>query len=161
MQGSKVVYNVEDTRVENKTNLDRLRIEVHTNGTLPPRIAIQRAASILQQQLSKFSVLSESSTSSQVANEEMVDPVFSRLVDELELTVRAANCLKSENIRYIGDLVSKSEYDLLRTPNLGRKSLSEIKTVLAELGLSLGMHIDEWVSPSDLIKKRKREGVSL
>lgn len=144
----RVVYNVENARVGNMTNLDKLILEVETNGALDPKVAVKVAATIIQAQMSSFVVVGENIQTRNTTNEGAVDPIYSRLVDELELTVRAANCLKSENIRFIGELVSKSEYDLLRTPNLGRKSLSEIKAVLNELGLSLGMSIPEWVSPS-------------
>lgn len=151
-----VIYRVEHTRVENRTDLDRLVLDVETNGSVSPRLAVQAAATLLQKQLISFASVSEVAESSVTQNESSVDPVYSRLVDELELTVRAANCLKSENIRYIGELVTKTEYDLLRTPNLGRKSLSEIKAVLAELGLSLGMSIEDWISPHDMLRQRKR-----
>lgn len=151
---TRVVYKVENTRVANKTDLDRLIVEVESNGSLLPSVAVRAAASIIQSQLGAFSVMTDTGTATNTSIESLVDPVYSRLVDELELTVRAANCLKSENIRYIGELISKSEYDLLRTPNLGRKSLSEIKAVLNELGLSLGMKVDDWVSPHEVLSKR-------
>ena len=151
----RVVYSVENARVGNKTDLDKLMLEIETDGSLLPSVALKSAATIIHSQLASFSSVSDTGEKPSAKTDTTVDPVYSRLVDELELTVRAANCLKSENIRYIGELVSKTEYDLLRTPNLGRKSLSEIKAVLNELGLSLGMKIDEWVSPHEVLSKRK------
>lgn len=145
----KVVYRVESARVENITDLDKLVLELETNGTIQADEAIRRSATILQHQLSVFAELRDKSDDEEDAYLDNVDPVYSRLVDELELTVRAANCLKAENIRYIGELVQCNEYDLLRTPNLGRKSLTEIKSILSELGLTLGMQISNWVSPAD------------
>lgn len=153
-----VVYEVENARVGNRTDLDKLLITVKTNGTITPDQAIRRVATIMQHQLSNFANIQERKSEERGSYLDNIDPVYSRLVDELELTVRAANCLKSENIRYIGELVQCNEYDLLRTPNLGRKSMNEIKAVLAELGLTLGMHIPEWVSPLEHIK-RKNEGI--
>ncbi|MBM4211831.1 MAG: DNA-directed RNA polymerase subunit alpha [Gammaproteobacteria bacterium] len=143
----RVSYDVENARVENRTDLDRLIIEIETNGTCEPDFAIRRAANILQHQLSKFVDLRRIDESEESTKKNRVNPILYKLVDELELTVRAANCLKSENIHYIGDLVQRPESELLRTPNLGRKSLAEIKAVLASHGLALGMQIEGWVSP--------------
>lgn len=153
-----VVYQVENARVGNRTDLDKLILHVKTNGTITPDHAVRRVATIMQHQLSCFASIQERKTEDSGSYLDNVDPVYSRLVDELELTVRAANCLKSENVRYIGELVQCNEYDLLRTPNLGRKSMNEIKAVLAELGLTLGMHIPEWVSPLEHIKRKSEPG---
>ncbi len=140
----RVSYVVDSARVEQRTDLDKLIIDLETNGTIDPEEAIRRAATILQQQLSVFVDLeSEAQTALSVADEE-VDPILLRPVDDLELTVRSANCLKAENIYYIGDLVQRTEVELLKTPNLGKKSLTEIKDVLASRGLSLGMRLENW-----------------
>ena len=140
----RVSYVVDSARVEQRTDLDKLIIDLETNGTIDPEEAIRRAATILQQQLSVFVDLeSEAQTAMSVADEE-VDPILLRPVDDLELTVRSANCLKAENIYYIGDLVQRTEVELLKTPNLGKKSLTEIKDVLASRGLSLGMRLESW-----------------
>ena len=143
----KVAYQVESTRVEQRTNLDRLVIDLETNGTVDPEQTIKLAATILHDQLSVF--VDFEKVSQQVVEEVQVveeecDPVLLRPVDDLELTVRSANCLKAENIFYIGDLIQRSEVELLKTPNLGKKSLTEIKDILALKGLSLGMRLDNW-----------------
>lgn len=140
----KVAYFVDKARVGNRTDLDKLTIDLQTNGTLDPEEAIRIAASILQRQLHAFVDMrfEESSTDNKVRND--FDPVLLRSVDDLELTVRSANCLKAENINFIGDLVQKSENELLQTPNLGKKSLTEIKDVLASRALSLGMKLENW-----------------
>src|SRR6056300_1812711 len=144
----RVSYVVESARVEQRTDLDKLVIDLETNGTIDPEEAIRRAATILQQQLSVFVDLeSEAQTTAQEADDE-VDPILLRPVDDLELTVRSANCLKAENIYYIGDLVQRTEVELLRTPNLGKKSLTEIKEVLEGHGLGLGMRLENWPPPS-------------
>ncbi|AKQ33892.1 DNA-directed RNA polymerase subunit alpha [Candidatus Coxiella mudrowiae] len=148
----RVSYSVENARVEKRTDLDKLIIELETNGTLNPEGAIQFAATILQHQLAAFVDLKHEEYRSTGGKEDKIDPLLLRSVDDLELTVRAANCLKAESIYYIGDLVQRSENDLLKTPNLGRKSLLEIKSVLAQKGLSLGMHIEEW-PPENLPEK--------
>lgn len=142
----RVAYTVEAARVEQRTNLDRLVIEVETNGTIDPEDAIRRSATILQDQLSAFVKLDETSTTVAEAErrEPQVDPILIRPVDDLELTVRSANCLKAENIFLIGDLIQRTEVELLKTPNLGKKSLTEIKDVLATRGLSLGMRLENW-----------------
>lgn len=140
----RVSYSVENARVEKRTDLDRLIIDLETNGTIEPEEAIRSAAIILADQLSVFVDLKgEKQREPMIANAE-VDPMLLRPVDDLELTVRSANCLKAENIFSIGDLVQKSEVELLKTPNLGKKSLTEIKDVLATRGLSLGMHLEGW-----------------
>ena len=140
----RVTYDVEAARVEQRTDLDKLIIDIETNGTIDPEEAIRRAGSILKDQLSVFVDLQGQDEGVGVAAEHQVDPILLRPVDELELTVRSANCLKAENIMYIGDLVQRTEVELLRTPNLGKKSLTEIKEVLEGHGLGLGMHLDNW-----------------
>jgi len=140
----RVAYVVESARVEQRTDLDKLVIDLETNGSIDPEEAIRRAATILQQQLSIFVDLEKEKEPEQEVEEDEVDPVLLRPVDDLELTVRSANCLKAENIYYIGDLVQRTEVELLKTPNLGKKSLTEIKDVLASKGLSLGMRLDVW-----------------
>lgn len=140
----RVAYQVENTRVEKRTDLDKLIIDLETNGTLDPEEAIRRAATILQHQLSSFVELRHEEHKEAQVQSSNIDPILLRPVDDLELTVRAANCLKAENIYYIGDLVTRSENDLLKTPNLGKKSLMEIKNVLASRGLSLGMKLESW-----------------
>jgi len=117
---------------------------LETNGTIDPEEAIRRAATILQQQLAVFVDLESESLSEPAEKEEEVDPILLRPVDDLELTVRSANCLKAESIYYIGDLIQRTEVELLKTPNLGKKSLTEIKDVLASRGLSLGMRLENW-----------------
>ncbi len=140
-----VAYSVESARVEQRTNLDRLVIELETNGTIDPEEAIRRSASILRDQLSVFVDLeAEAAVSVAEPEEPAVDPILLRPVDDLELTVRSANCLKAENIFLIGDLIQRTEVELLKTPNLGKKSLTEIKDVLARRGLSLGMRLEHW-----------------
>lgn len=140
----KVAYFVDTARVENRTDLDKLTIELQTNGTLDPEDAIRISASILQRQLHAFVDMrfEESRVDHKERND--FDPILLRPVDDLELTVRSANCLKAENIYYIGDLVQKSESELLKTPNLGKKSLTEIKDVLGSRQLSLGMKLENW-----------------
>ncbi len=140
----RVTYTVEAARVEQRTNLDKLLIDIETNGTIDPEEAIRRAGSILKDQLSVFVDLQGQEEGTSKTAEELYDPILLRPVDELELTVRSANCLKAENIHYIGDLVQRTEVELLRTPNLGKKSLTEIKEVLESHGLSLGMRLDSW-----------------
>lgn len=148
----RVTYAVENARVEKRTDLDKLIIELETNGTLDPEEAIRRSATILQHQLAAFVELQHEEERKSEEKRDQVDPLLMRPVDDLELTVRAANCLKAENIYYIGDLVQRTENDLLKTPNLGKKSLTEIKTVLAQRGLSLGMSLQSW-PPADLHEK--------
>ena len=135
--------------MEQRTDLDKLIIELETNGTIDPEEAIRRAATILQQQIAVFVDLESSTAADDSSQEEQLDPILLRPVDDLELTVRSANCLKAENIYYIGDLIRRTEVELLKTPNLGKKSLTEIKDVLASRGLSLGMRLENW-PPSSL-----------
>ena len=137
-------YSVDSARVEQRTDLDKLVIDLETNGTIDPEEAIRRSATILQQQLAIFVNLENDEVVEQVREEEEIDPILLRPVDDLELTVRSANCLKAENTYYIGDLIQRTEVELLKTPNLGKKSLTEIKDVLASRGLSLGMHLENW-----------------
>ena len=141
---ARVAYSVENARVEQRTDLDKLVIDLETNGTIDPEESIRRAATILQQQLSVFVDFDNEKEPVQEEEEEEVDPILLRPVDDLELTVRSANCLKAENIYYIGDLIQRTEVELLKTPNLGKKSLTEIKDVLASRGLSLGMRLENW-----------------
>ncbi|AKH68620.1 DNA-directed RNA polymerase, alpha subunit [Spongiibacter sp. IMCC21906] len=141
---SRVSYVVESARVEQRTDLDKLVLDLETNGTIDSEEAIRRAATILQQQLAVFVDLESEGESEPSREENEVDPILLRPVDDLELTVRSANCLKAENIYYIGDLVQRTEVELLKTPNLGKKSLTEIKDVLASRGLSLGLRLDNW-----------------
>jgi DNA-directed RNA polymerase subunit alpha len=140
----RVSYVIEGARVEQRTNLDKLVMTVESDGTLDPEAAVRRAATILQHQLSAFVDLDSSILREPEQEEEEIDPILLRPVEDLELTVRSANCLKAEAVQYIGDLVQKSETDLLKTPNLGKKSLTEIKEVLSSRGLSLGMHLERW-----------------
>jgi len=145
----RVSYSVEAARVEQRTDLDKLILEIETNGTIDPEEAIRRAATILQQQLAVFVDLESEGEPMVEEKVDEVDPILTRPVDDLELTVRSANCLKAENIYYIGDLIQRTEVELLKTPNLGKKSLTEIKDVLASRGLSLGMRLENW-PPSGL-----------
>ena len=144
----KVSYSVESARVEQRTDLDKVVMHIYTNGVISPEDAVRQSAGILIEQLAVFADLQSTEevgeTAGQRSNVPQFDPILLRPVDELELTVRSANCLKAEAIQYIGDLVRRSEQDLLKTPNLGRKSLSEIKEVLAARGLTLGMKLDNW-----------------
>jgi DNA-directed RNA polymerase subunit alpha len=142
----RVSYAVESARVEQRTDLDRLVMTIETNGVLTPEEAIRQSAGILVDQLVVFAALESNQVAGEVSpsRSPMVDPMLLRPVDDLELTVRSANCLKAENIYYIGDLIQRTENELLKTPNLGRKSLNEIKDVLAARGLNLGMKLDSW-----------------
>ncbi|AKZ65897.1 DNA-directed RNA polymerase subunit alpha [Candidatus Palibaumannia cicadellinicola] len=145
-----IFYNVEAARVEQRTDLDKLIIELETNGTIDPEEAIRRAATILVDQLEAFVDLRDVSQPEVKEEKPEFNPILLRPVDDLELTVRSANCLKAEAIHYIGDLVQRTEVELLKTPNLGKKSLTEIKDVLASRSLSLGMRLDNW-PPEDFI----------
>ena len=141
----RVSYIVESARVEQRTDLDKLVMTIETNGAIAPEEAVRQSARILVDQLSVFASLegtAEPSSAQRVSP--TVDPILLRPVDDLELTVRSANCLKAENIYYIGDLIQRTENELLKTPNLGRKSLNEIKEVLAARGLTLGMKLENW-----------------
>ncbi len=146
----RVSYQVESARVEQRTDLDRLVVDVETNGVIAPEEAVRQSARILVEQLSVFAALeggAEPMAEAPVlggARGPQIDPLLLRPVDDLELTVRSANCLKAENIYYIGDLIQRTENELLKTPNLGRKSLNEIKEVLASRGLTLGMKLENW-----------------
>ncbi|MGA7181503.1 MAG: DNA-directed RNA polymerase subunit alpha [Thiobacillaceae bacterium] len=140
----RVAYAVESARVEQRTDLDRLVIDIETNGVVEPEEAVRTAARILVDQLSVFADLKGTESSAAAPSAPQVDPILLRPVDDLELTVRSANCLKAENIYYIGDLIQRTETELLKTPNLGRKSLNEIKEVLASRGLALGMKLENW-----------------
>lgn len=153
----KVSYEIEDTRVGQITDYDKLTLQVETNGTITPEDAVAFAARIMQDQLQVFITFEEPK---ETAQEEKGDdlpfnPALLKKVDELELSVRSANCLKNDNIVYIGDLVQKSENDMLRTPNFGRKSLNEIKEVLTSMGLHLGMQVEGWPPENidDLLRK--------
>ncbi|XBC44283.1 MAG: DNA-directed RNA polymerase subunit alpha [Buchnera aphidicola (Schlechtendalia peitan)] len=140
----RIVYNVEAARVAQRTDLDKLIIEMKTNGTIDPEEALRRAATILSSQLEAFVDLKDVREPEIIEEKPEFEPILLRSVDDLELTVRSANCLKTESIHYIGDLVQKTEVELLKTPNLGKKSLTEIKDVLAARNLSLGMRLDNW-----------------
>ncbi len=140
----RIAYDVDSARVEQRTDLDKLILDMETNGTLDPEEAIRRASTILAEQLDAFVELRDIKEVEQVEEKPLFDPILLRPVDDLELTVRSANCLKAEAIQYIGDLVQRAEVELLKTPNLGKKSLTEIKDVLASRGLSLGMRLENW-----------------
>ncbi|MGE5027716.1 MAG: DNA-directed RNA polymerase subunit alpha [Betaproteobacteria bacterium] len=140
----RVSYSVESARVEQRTDLDKLVVDIETNGVIDPEEAIRYAARILVDQLSVFAELKGTPAEIEAPRTPQVDPILLRPVDDLELTVRSANCLKAENIYYIGDLIQRTENELLKTPNLGRKSLNEIKDVLASKGLTLGMKLENW-----------------
>ena len=141
---SRVSYSVESARVEQRTDLDKLIMEIETNGAIDPEEAIRYAARILVEQFSVFAALEGTPAPMEKPQTPKVDPMLLRPVDDLELTPRSSNCLKAQSIHYVGDLIQNTENDLLRTPNLGRKSLNEIKQVLAEHGLSLGMKLENW-----------------
>ena len=149
----RVSYAVESARVEQRTDLDKLIMDVETNGVMEPEEAIRNAARVLMDQLTTFADLKGTPIQLEQPKTPQVDPILLRPVDDLELTVRSANCLKAENIYYIGDLIQRTETELLKTPNLGRKSLNEIKEVLASRGLTLGMKLENW-PPAGLEKER-------
>jgi DNA-directed RNA polymerase subunit alpha len=140
----RVSYTVDNARFEKRTDLDKLVIELETDGTLDPKLAIEHSATILQQQLSAFVDLDAIAEQEAKKDQNDFDPILLRSIEELELTVRSTNCLKAESIFLIGDLIHRSEFDLLKTPNLGKKSLNEIKDVLASKDLSLGMNVENW-----------------
>jgi len=146
---SRVSYAVESARVEQRTDLDKLIMDIETNSAIDPEEAIRYAARILMDQLSVFAALEGTPAPVEKPQTPKVDPMLLRPVDDLELTPRSSNCLKAQSIHYIGDLIQNTEADLLRTPNLGRKSLNEIKQVLAEHGLSLGMKLENWTAMSE------------
>ncbi|MDO4937088.1 MAG: DNA-directed RNA polymerase subunit alpha [Sutterellaceae bacterium] len=142
-----VAYSVSAARVAQRTDLDKLEMTIETNGVISPEEALKSSVHILQDQLSIFGTIKTETEVEQAAAEDTpppLDPILMRPVDDLELTVRSANCLKAENIYYIGDLIQRTENELLKTPNLGRKSLNEIKEVLATHGLTLGMRLENW-----------------
>lgn len=143
----RVSYTVDSARVEQRTDLDKLIIEIETNGTLDSEDAVRQAAGLLRDQLAVFVDLSGKEADAPSAPPAEIDPILLRPVDDLELTVRSANCLKAESIYYVGDLIQRTEVELLKTPNLGKKSLTEIKDVLASNGLSLGMRLENWPPP--------------
>ena len=145
----RVAYTVESTRVEQRTDLDKLILDIETNGAIDPEDAVGLAASTLRDQLSIFVNLDNevAKLAGTTTTSQSFDPILSRPVDDLELTVRSANCLKAEHIRYIGDLIQKTEHELLKTPNLGRKSLDEIQSQLESRGLKLGTELVGWESP--------------
>jgi len=152
---SRVSYVVESARVEQRTDLDKLVMEIQTNGAISPEESIRASAKILVEQLAVFAQLENSEIlafNEPQSRNTQFDPILLRPVDELELTVRSANCLKAENIYYIGDLIQRTETELLKTPNLGRKSLNEIKEVLASRGLTLGARLENW-PPQGLDKR--------
>jgi len=153
---ARVSYTVESARVEQRTDLDKLVMEINTNGAITPEEAIRNSAKILVEQLMVFAQLEgevgAGFNEPTPARNTQFDPILLRPVDELELTVRSANCLKAENIYYIGDLIQRTETELLKTPNLGRKSLNEIKEVLASRGLTLGARLENW-PPQGLDKR--------
>jgi len=141
----RVSYEVQRARVEQRTDLDKLILEIETDGTIDPETAVRNAAGVLQEQLSVFVDISDSNQPEADSAEDLeIDPILLRSIDDLELTVRSANCLKAESIYYIGDLIQRTEVELLKTPNLGKKSLTEIKDVLAARDLSLGMRLEHW-----------------
>jgi DNA-directed RNA polymerase subunit alpha len=153
----RVSYTVESARVEQRTDLDKLVVEIETNGAISAEDAVRASAKILVEQLAVFAQLEGSELAGVFEQpaprgSTQFDPILLRPVDELELTVRSANCLKAENIYYIGDLIQRTENELLKTPNLGRKSLNEIKEVLASRGLTLGMKLESW-PPAGLDKR--------
>src|SRR5690606_38685842 len=140
----RVAYEVEAARVEQRTDLDKLVLDIETNGTIDAEEAVRTAAYILTDQLSVFCDFTRRECIAHNVHAPGVDPVLLRTIDDLELTVRSDNCLKAESIYYIGDLIQKTEVELLKTPNLGKKSLTEIKEVLAQRGLLLGMKLENW-----------------
>jgi DNA-directed RNA polymerase subunit alpha len=146
----KVAYSVDSARVEQRTNLDKLIFDIETNGTMDCEGAVKLAANILADQLSIFVDFKARQAVEVEEKTQEIDPVLLRPIDDLELTVRSANCLKAESILYIGDLVQRTEVELLKTPNLGKKSLTEIKDVLASHDLSLGMKLENW-PPESLV----------
>ena len=143
----RVSYQVDSARLEQRTDLDKLVLEIDTNGAIDAEEAVRKAAEILQDQISIFGDFTRRESTDATTDKSGVDPVLLRPIDDLELTVRSANCLKAESIYYIGDLVQKTEVELLKTPNLGKKSLTEIKDVLGQRGLSLGMKLESWPPP--------------
>jgi len=156
----RINYRVENARVEQRTNLDKLVLTLETNGTIDPEEAIRTAAWILQDQLDIFVALKGKEEERPQPEPVDVNPILLQPVDDLELTVRSANCLKAESIYFIGDLVQRTETELLKTPNLGKKSLTEIKEVLAQRGLSLGMRVENWPPPELSAEKAEERMLS-
>ena len=143
----RVAYVVDSARVDQRTDFDKLIVEIETNGTVDPEEAVRHVARLLQEQLLVFVDMAGKEDEQSMPADTEVDPILLRPVDDLELTVRSANCLKAESIYYVGDLIQRTEVELLKTPNLGKKSLTEIKDVLASRGLSLGMRLENWPPP--------------
>ena len=143
----RVAYQVDSARLEQRTDLDKLVLDIETNGAIDADEAVRKAAEILQDQISIFGDFTRRESENANQDKNGVDPILMRPIDDLELTVRSANCLKAESIYYIGDLVLRTEVELLKTPNLGKKSLTEIKDVLGQRGLSLGMKLENWPPP--------------
>ena len=155
----RVAFKVSDARVGQITDYDKLSMDIETNGVVSPEDALAYAARILQDQLTLFINFEEIEEEQEVVEEEIdINPHLLMKVDELELSVRSANCLKNENIVYIGDLVQKSESEMLKTPNFGRKSLNEIRDVLGQMGLGLGMRLENWPPENieDLAKRLEK-----
>src|SRR5690606_32043978 len=140
----RVAYTVDNARLHQKTNLDKLILDIDTDGSITAEDAVRTAARILVEQTAIFIDFKIEATVEKEEEEEKLNPILLKPIDELELTVRSANCLKAENIQYIGDLIQRTEVELLKTPNLGKKSLNEIKSVLSEMGLTLGVRLDNW-----------------
>jgi DNA-directed RNA polymerase subunit alpha len=147
----RVSYSVERARVEQRTDLDKLILDVDTNGGIDPAEGVRLAARILRDQLAVFVDLEAEATTAAVAGKKELSPILFRPIDDLELTVRSANCLKAENVYYIGDLVQRTETELMKTPNLGKKSLNEIKEALKAHDLDLGMKLDNWAAPKSSV----------
>jgi DNA-directed RNA polymerase subunit alpha len=147
----RVSYSVERARVEQRTDLDKLILDVDTNGCVDPAEAVRSAARILRDQLAVFVDLEAETATAAVAGKKELSPILFRPIDDLELTVRSANCLKAENVYYIGDLVQRSENELMKTPNLGKKSLNEIKEALKAHDLELGMKLENWSAPKSTV----------
>ncbi len=140
----RVAYDVDNARLNQKTNLDKLILDIDTDGSISAEDAVRTAARILVEQMAIFIDFKIETTVEEKEEEEKLNPILLKPIDELELTVRSANCLKAENIQYIGDLIQRTEVELLKTPNLGKKSLNEIKGVLSEMGLTLGVRLENW-----------------
>ena len=140
----RVAYDVENARLHQKTNLDKLILDIDTDGSISAEDAVRTAARILVEQMAIFIDFKIETTVEEKEEKEKLNPILLKPIDELELTVRSANCLKAENIQYIGDLIQRTEVELLKTPNLGKKSLNEIKGVLSEMGLTLGVRLENW-----------------
>ena len=143
----RVSYAVERARVEQRTDIDKLILDIETNGSVDAGDAVQTAAQILRDQVAVFVDLDAEAAATVEEPQEVINPMLLKPIDELDLTVRSANCLKAENVYFIGDLVQRTETELMKTPNLGKKSLNEIKEVLESHGLGLGMELDSWTPP--------------